>query len=68
VLIVDARLTETTLYGSEGASVRDTSLLVMSAAARWLSRHRVLSVGVEFKIGPVKAPGAARGLDAAEVG
>ncbi|MDH3376638.1 MAG: hypothetical protein OEQ39_06665, partial [Gammaproteobacteria bacterium] len=34
------------------------SLWVTSAATRWLSRHRFLSVGVEFKIDPVKAPGA----------
>ena len=39
----------------------------MSAAARWLGRHRFLSVGVEFKI-DVKAPGAAPGLNAAAVG
>ena len=32
------------------------SLWVTTAATRWLSRHRFLSVGVEFKIDPVKAP------------
>jgi len=31
------------------------------------AEHRFLSVGVEFKINPVKAPRAARGLDGAAV-
>ena len=65
--ILDARLAETAFFGCESASVRGLSPLGTSAAARWLGRHRFLSVGVEFKIDPVKAPRAAPGPDAAAV-
>ena len=51
--ILDARLAETAFFGCESASVRGLSPLGTSAAARWLGRHRFLSVSVEFKIDSV---------------